>query len=135
MMMRSICWGVLVVGAALGVPQALANTCYFVYDRGDNVIYRDQQPPVDMSARGTASRDAMRARGEYLLFVDTDRCAPIAFLTGPGTPGTLSVDQVVAGFPSMAKADPTSSPISRNPSTSTATRSATKAPAAAPAKK
>ena len=124
--MRSICLSVLAVTAALGIAQgALANTCYFVYDRGDNVIYRDQQPPVDMSARGTASRDAMRARGEYLLFVDTDRCAPIA-----GTPGTLSVDQVVAGFPSMAKQDMTSSPIARSPmGAPMSTRPATKASA------
>jgi hypothetical protein len=129
--MRSICLSLLAVTAALGAAQsALANTCYFVYDRGDNVIYRDQQPPVDMSARGTASRDAMRARGEYLLFVDTDRCAPIAFLTGPGTPGTLTVDQVVAGFPSMAKVDMTSSPIARSPTgVPMSTRPATKAAA------
>ena len=83
---------------------ALANNCYFVYDRADNVIYRDQQPPVDMSDRGDASRDAMRQRGEYLMYVDTDACAPIAFITGPGTPGTLSVDQIVDGFPAMATA-------------------------------
>lgn len=135
--MRSIRWRVLVFGVVLGVAQApaLANTCYFVYDRSDNVIYRDQQPPVDMSVRGAASRDALRARGEYLLFVDTDRCAPIAFLTGPGTPGTLSVDQVVAGFPSMAKADPNSSPIARTPaSAGTAARATPKAPASAPRK-
>ena len=134
--MRSICLSVLAVAAALGAAQtALANTCYFVYDRGDNVIYRDQQPPVDMSARGTVSRDAMRARGEYLLFVDTDRCAPIAFLTGPGTPGTLSVDQVVAGFPSMVQQDTTSSPIGRRATGApSSTRPATKAPASTPKK-
>ena len=37
-------------------------------------------------AKAAASRDAMRARGEYLMFVDTDACAPIAFVTGPGAP-------------------------------------------------
>jgi hypothetical protein len=100
--------------------QALAATCYFVYDRNDNVIYRDTQPPVDMSERGAATRDAMRQRGEYLLFGESDRCAPLAFLTGPGTPGTLSVDQIVAGYPAMAKPDPTSSPISRTPATAKA---------------
>jgi len=105
-MMRSICWSVLFAGSALAMPHgaAQANNCYFVYDRADNVIYRDQQPPVDMSDRGTASRDAMRQRGEYLMYVDTDACAPIAFITGPGTPGTLSVDQIVGGFPAMATA-------------------------------
>ena len=105
-MMQSISWSLLLGGFALAVPHgaAQANNCYFVYDRADNMIYRDQQPPVDMSDRGIANRDAMRRRGEYLLFVDTEKCAPIAFLTGPGTPGTLTVDQIVGGFPSMVTA-------------------------------
>jgi len=104
--MRSICCSLLLAVSALALPHgtALANNCYFVYDRADNVIYRSQQPPVDMSDRGAASRDAMRQRGEYLMYVDTDACAPIAFITGPGTPGTLSVDEIVNGFPAMATA-------------------------------
>ena len=117
--MRSIWCGLLLVTGALSLAQApaLAATCYFVYDRNDNVIYRDTQPPVDMSVRGNAARDAMRQRGEYLLFTETDRCAPLAFLTGPGTPGTLSVDQIVAGYPAMAKPDPNSSPVARRTGT------------------
>lgn len=105
--MRSIWHGLLLAAGAICLAQgpALANTCYFVYDRNDNVIYRDQQPPVDMSDRGVAARDAMRQRGEYLVFGESDRCAPLAFLTGPGTPGTLSVDQIVAGYPAMASYD------------------------------
>ena len=101
--MRSTWCSALLAGVAFGALQApaLATTCYFVYNRSDTVIYRDAQPPVDMSTRGDAARDAMRQRGEYLLFVDTDRCAPLAFLTGPGTPGTLTVDQIVAGYPTM----------------------------------
>jgi hypothetical protein len=112
--MRSIGLNLLLVGFSLGVAQgtAHANACYFVYDRNDNVIYRDPQPPVDMSDRGAASRDAMRQRGEYLMFYDTDRCAPLAFLTGPGTPGTLSVDQIVGGYPTMVRSDGTAPPIS-----------------------
>jgi hypothetical protein len=127
-MMRSIWRGLLAAIGALcfSQGQALATTCYFVYDRNDNMIYRDQQPPVDMSDRGAASRDAMRQRGEYLLFNDTDRCGPIAFLTGPGTPGTLTVDQIVAGYPVMAKADPTSSPISRTTGTKAPTTASKK---------
>lgn len=101
--MRSIRWNLLLLGAAFAVAQGVAhaNNCYFVYDRNDNVIYRDPQPPVDMSDRGAASRDAMRKRGEYLMYYDTEQCAPLAFLTGPGTPGTLSVDQIVGGYPTM----------------------------------
>jgi hypothetical protein len=129
--MRSIRWGFLLAGFALGVVEgpAHANTCYFVFDRSDNVIYRNPQPPVDMSDRGAASRDAMRRRGEYLLFYDTDRCAPLAFLTGPGTPGTLSVDQIVAGYPTMVKPDTNSNPIPRSSPGGTAQGASPPAPA------
>lgn len=130
--MRSTRCCVVLAALVLPLAPAMANTCYFVYDRADNVIYRDSQPPVDMSVRGDAARDAMRARGEYLEFYDTDRCAPIAFLTGPGAPGTLTVDQVVAGFPSMAKADASSSPISRAPGGASAATAATPAKAPPP---
>ena len=108
--MRSIWCGALLAGAAFCVLQApaQASTCYFVFDRSDTVIYRDAAPPVDMSIRGAPARDAMRQRGEYLLFVDTDRCAPLAFITGPGTPGTLTVDQIVAGYPTLNTSNPIS---------------------------
>ena len=122
--MRTNRWCILLAAAASGLPlsTAQASTCYFVYDKSDTVIYRDQQPPVDMSARGTAARDAMRQRGEYLMFVDADPCAPLAFLAGPGTPGTLTVDQIVAGYSTMTKADPNSSAAVRSASGTTAPR-------------
>ena len=113
--MRSYRWCILLAAATFGLPlsTAQASTCYFVYDKSDTVIYRDQQPPVDMSARGAAARDAMRQRGEYLMFVDADPCAPLAFLTGPGTPGTLTVDQIVAGYPVMGKVESDSAAVVR----------------------
>ena len=131
--MRTNRWCLLLATAALGAPvaPAFASTCYFVYDRSDTVIYRDAQPPVDMSARGVNARDAMRQRGEYLMFVDTAPCAPLAFLTGPGTPGTLSVDEIVAGYPTMAKPDATSGAVVRRGtagSTSARAAPAAKAP-------
>jgi hypothetical protein len=110
--------------AALAAPAAQA-TCYFVIDRNENTIYRSQQPPVDMSDRGAAERDAMRARGEYLMFTETDKCAPITFLTGPGTPGTLSVDTIVAGIPAMGQGDAaaTGSVVQRKPAGTSGARS------------
>ena len=53
-----------------GAAQAI--TCYVVYDRSDNVTYRDVYPPVDLSDAGRAQREAMRLRGEFLLFHETD---------------------------------------------------------------
>ena len=133
--MRSIRCGALLVGAAFCALQApaQASTCYFVFDRSDTVIYRDAAPPVDMSIRGAPARDAMRQRGEYLLFVDTDRCAPLAFITGPGTPGTLTVDQIVAGYPTLNTSNPVSGGSSGGSVGSTASGSA--ATKAAPAAK
>jgi len=133
--MRSIRCGALLVGAAFCALQApaQASTCYFVFDRSDTVIYRDAAPPVDMSIRGAPARDAMRQRGEYLLFVDTDRCAPLAFITGPGTPGTLTVDQIVAGYPTLNTSNPISGGSSGGSVGSTASGSA--ATKAAPAAK
>ena len=133
--MRSIWCGALFVGAAFCVLQApaQASTCYFVFDRSDTVIYRDAAPPVDMSIRGAPARDAMRQRGEYLLFVDTDRCIPLAFITGPGTPGTLTVDQIVAGYPTLNTSNPVSGGSSGGSVGSTASGSA--ATKAAPAAK
>ena len=99
-------WHAILAAAALAAVQGSAQaTCYFVLDRNDNTIYRGTQPPVDMSDRGAAERDAMRSRGEYLLYVETDACAPLQFVTGPNAPGTLSVDAIVAGIPSMTTSD------------------------------
>ena len=105
--MQSTRYALLLAGAVLASAQveALAGTCYFVFDRNETVIYRDAQPPVDMSFRGAAARETMRQRGEFLMFVDTEPCAPMAFLTGPGTPGTLSVADIVDGFPTTATSD------------------------------
>lgn len=102
--MRSNGWAILAV-TALGATQApVQATCFQVFDRNDNMIYRSTQAPVDMSdpsAAAVAARDAMRARGEYLVFIETDQCAPLTFMLGPGASTALSVDAIVAGIPSM----------------------------------
>jgi hypothetical protein len=77
----------------LAARDASALTCYVVFDRSDNVTYRDVYPPVDLSDAGRAEREAMRRRGEYLLFLETDQCPRIEYFTGnAGTIG-LQLDQ------------------------------------------
>ena len=102
--MRSTGWAIL-AASAIGAAQAPAQaTCFMVFDRNDNLVYRSTQAPVDMSdpsAKAAADRDAMRARGDYLVFVETDACAPLTFVLGPGAPTSLTVDAIVAGIPSM----------------------------------
>src|SRR5262245_15790461 len=103
--MRSTGWAILAataIAAAQGPAQA---TCFMVFDRNDNLIYRSTQAPVDMtdpSAKATADRDAMPARGEHLVFTETDQCAPLPFMLGPGASTALTVDAIVAGIPAMS---------------------------------
>jgi hypothetical protein len=93
----------VILGAAFKPAQA---TCFLVFDRNDNLIYRSQQAPVDMSdpndRAAAAARDAMRARGEYMMYVETDQCAPLTMMLAPGTSGALTIDAIIAGIPSMS---------------------------------
>jgi hypothetical protein len=84
----------LAVGAA-ALP-AKAMICNIVFDRNDQVIYRDVTPPLDLSDGGSRARAAMRQRGEYLMVIDTDRCAQVVPRTD--TSNAASVEDIVAGM-------------------------------------
>jgi hypothetical protein len=84
----------LFVGAA-SVP-ADAMVCNIVLDRNDQVIYRDVTPPLDLSDGGSRARAAMRQRGEYLMVIDTDRCAQVVPRTDNSS--AASVEDIVAGM-------------------------------------
>jgi hypothetical protein len=90
-----------VVGVAMVVlaGSASAVNCYTVLDRSDNVIYQGIIPPIDLSERGQAERDAMRQRGQHLIAMDTDRCLGIEYFTGSAGSSSLSVDQIVGALP------------------------------------
>ena len=97
----------LTIAAALAVSggAAEAATCYVLFDRYDNVVYRNTVSPIDLSDQGAAERAALRQRGEYLLVMDSDRCAPVSFVFGAAGSKTLSIDETVGGFP--AESPPT----------------------------
>ena len=84
---------------ALSAGVAEAATCYLLFDRYDNVVYRNTVSPIDLSDQGAAARAALRQRGEYLLVMDSDRCAPVTFVFGAAGSKTLSLDETVGGFP------------------------------------
>jgi hypothetical protein len=67
---------------AVAAGAADAYTCYVVLDAKETVIYRDTRPPVDLSDRGAAERDALRKKGNYLLAMETERCVPLGFGSG-----------------------------------------------------
>jgi len=84
--------------AAFALPgPAAALTCYTLLDRNENVIYRDTYPPVVLSDRGTAERDRMRARGEHLIAMESDRCPNVEFFTGSAGSAKVDVDAMVDG--------------------------------------
>ena len=93
----SPCNIVAAVALAAALPSAAqALTCYVVFDRNDNVTYRDVFPPVDLSDAGRAEREAMRRRGEFLMFMESEECPRIEYFTGvAGTIG-VELDRTVA---------------------------------------
>ncbi|MEP6996570.1 MAG: hypothetical protein ABI900_02925 [Betaproteobacteria bacterium] len=86
------------LGVAIGASAfpAEAMVCNIVFDRNDQVIYRDATPPLDLSDGGSRARAAMRQRGEYLMVIDTDRCAQVVPTTA--TSSAASVEDIVAGM-------------------------------------
>ena len=83
--------------AAVALP-----TCYTVYNRGGDIVYRDTVVPFDGAQDPTsAGRQALRARGEHLVFFDAEFCAPVSSVGGIGG-RAYSTEEVVAGFPGYA---------------------------------
>ncbi len=88
--------------AAASTAALAASTCYTVYDHQGAIVYRAFQPPFD-GAQDFASpgREAMRARGENLVFFPADFCAPVASVGGIGG-RSYTTDEIVAAFPGYA---------------------------------
>jgi hypothetical protein len=84
--------------ASIGAsPLAAASTCYALVDRSNEVIYQGPVPPVDLSDDGVAARDALRAQGQQLVAMDTDKC-PAIDRGRNGAKGPASVEEIVAGM-------------------------------------
>ena len=100
MTMRSTILTALLAGAGLFAAAGTAGAinCYTVIDRSDNVVYRGNLPPIDLSERGNAEREAMRKRGQHLIAMDVDRCIGVEYFTGIAGTTTLTVDQIVGGI-------------------------------------
>ncbi len=89
---------------ALAAGTSGATPCYVLFDRFDNVVYRNTVSPIDLSDQGDAARAALRQRGEYLLVMESDRCPPVTFVFGAAGSKTISIDESVGGFPPEAPA-------------------------------
>ncbi len=109
---------------ALSAGTAGAAPCYMLFDRFDNVVYRNSVSPIDLSEQGASARAALRQRGEYLLVMESERCPPVTFLFGAAGSKALTLDESVGGFPPESPAS--ASARRRRPAASVA------APATAP---
>lgn len=104
--MNRTCSAAAAAGAAaiLLASTAAARTCYTLYDRNDNVVYRDIFSPVDLSDQGEAARAQLRQRGEYLLISENEQCQQVAFIFGPGGPTAISADAFLGASPTSTRA-------------------------------
>jgi hypothetical protein len=115
---------------------AMAAPCYLILDRNDAVIFRDIEPPIDLSTdNNSPERKALRQRGQHLLVADFDRCDAVGYIS-PTTGSTqASVDDIVMRLrPTIGS----SVGVTGNSATSTPSRGAASgpsAPARAPAAK
>jgi hypothetical protein len=94
-----------------------------LFDRFDNLVYRNTVSPVDLSDQGAAARADLRQRGEYLMVMESDRCAPVTFVFGVAGSKTLSIDETVGGFPAENRPAGQASAKPRRASTPTPTTS------------
>jgi len=89
------------LAAATLAPAAMAaSTCYTVYDRAGEIVYRDFVQPFD-GATDPASpgNAAMRSRGENIVFFEADFCVPVALGGANARPATTA--EIVAAIPAF----------------------------------
>jgi hypothetical protein len=86
-----------IAALAVFVTPAVASPCYVVFDKPGNVIYQSTHPPVDMSVQGAAARNAMRRRGEFIEYFESNQCTERSAGSKSGK-GEASVDEIVAGI-------------------------------------
>lgn len=77
---------------------ALAMNCYAVVDRNDHIVYQGVRTPVDLSDAGIAARNALRAKGEQLIAMDTRSCPEVDTTAFGGNRKPATVAEIVAGM-------------------------------------
>jgi len=89
---------------AASAPATAAFFCYTVYDRSGEIAYRDSVSPFEGALDPTSSgREAMRVRGEHLVFFEAEFCPPVSRVVGLGTPTSRppTTDEVVQTLPAQ----------------------------------
>jgi len=101
-------WSRTWCGSGFSTPAAAFN-CYAIVDRSNEVIYQGALSPVDLSEDGAPARDALRARGQQLIAMDTDNCPAIDRINLATRGGPATVEEIVAGMRSSTPYGPGSS--------------------------
>ncbi|HKU84794.1 MAG TPA: hypothetical protein VJV77_00485 [Casimicrobiaceae bacterium] len=91
-------WAVAAAVLVVISTPATAFNCYAIVDRGNEVIYQGALSPVDLSDDGAPARDALRARGQQLIAMDTDNCPAIDRINLATRGGPATVEEIVAGM-------------------------------------
>ncbi len=93
-----ISWAAAAAALVVVSTPAAAFNCYAIVDRNNEVVYQGALSPVDLSEDGTAARDALRARGQQLIAMDTDSCPAIDRMNLATRGGPATVEEIVAGM-------------------------------------
>jgi hypothetical protein len=89
---------------AASAPATAAFFCYTVYDRAGEIAYRDSVSPFEGALDPTSSgREAMRRRGEHLVFFEADFCPPVSRVVGLGSVASRppTTDEIVQTLPAQ----------------------------------
>ena len=89
---------------AASAPASAAFFCYTVYDRAGEIAYRDSVSPFEGALDPTSSgREAMRTRGEHLVFFEADFCPPVSRVVGLGSMASRppTTDEIVQTLPAQ----------------------------------
>ena len=100
---RHAAW-VATLALAASAPASAASFCYTVYDRAGEIAYRDSVSPFEGALDPSSSgREAMRTRGEHLVFFEADYCPPVSRVVGLGSKSSRppTTDEIVQTLPVM----------------------------------
>jgi len=95
---------IAVLALVASAPASAAFFCYTVYDRAGEIAYRDSVAPFEGALDPTSSgREAMRTRGEHLVFFEADFCPPVSRVVGLGSASSRppTTDEIVQTLPTM----------------------------------
>ncbi len=94
-MRRRTLWLAAAIASLGAATSAAAAPCYIIVDRNDVVVYRDTQPPFDLSDAKSPERAALRQRTLHLIVAEFENCYAVGYISPTTGATTSSVDDIV----------------------------------------